>query len=490
MSTEPIIGMYVHQHWGYRRPYSARTWTLDDWRGYADGLHALGFNTVMIWPMMETLPDPLTPSDVAHLEKMRAVIDLFHDRAMSVFTTMGPNVIGNAEAANYAFEERPYFRCDRRLNPHDPDEMDTLYRIRRAIIGEYLRDADGFVMIDSDPGGYIGSVNQDFVDIMRRHMALFAETSPHAYLYYWMWLGWETYNHFWEDALAGKTRYNWSTIGPDCAATVRLLLEHPEDRWRLFCCMNDVHKPIISKLGVQARTLYNPYGLVEGEPVVPLTNYSPERIRDGLAQYERNLTPLGVFANAQTHVAQLPNTFIFSHYAQGGTEATLDVAGSAKELFPKCGTLLADAWMAMGGEDTARMRALAPQIARADAGGAAAGRFAGLLFGDPQRYLADLALMLPFRAAMLDFAAAYKAGADWRARLGEVAATWKAWQRQTGFADAYFGPVADLLHPILKELGDPAIDQVLCENDDFKTPELRHGVIVRLIAAIEHYLMA
>jgi len=33
-----FVGMYVHQHWPYNRPYAARTWTLEDWRGYADGL--------------------------------------------------------------------------------------------------------------------------------------------------------------------------------------------------------------------------------------------------------------------------------------------------------------------------------------------------------------------------------------------------------------------------------------------------------------------
>ena len=60
-----MVGMYVHQHWPYNRPYAARTWTLDDWRGYADGLCKLGYNAVMIWPMLETMPDPPTPSDQA-----------------------------------------------------------------------------------------------------------------------------------------------------------------------------------------------------------------------------------------------------------------------------------------------------------------------------------------------------------------------------------------------------------------------------------------
>ena len=57
---EKIIGMYVHQHWPYNHPYSARTWTVDDWDGYADGLKQLGFNTIKIWPVLETMPKPLT----------------------------------------------------------------------------------------------------------------------------------------------------------------------------------------------------------------------------------------------------------------------------------------------------------------------------------------------------------------------------------------------------------------------------------------------
>ena len=117
-ASPPLMGMYVHQHWGYRHPYSARTWTLEDWRGYARGLTALGYNAMMIWPMLEIIPDPLTESDRAHLEKMRAVIDLLHrEFAMTVFITMGPNVIGNEHAAQYAFPDARISAADRRLNP-------------------------------------------------------------------------------------------------------------------------------------------------------------------------------------------------------------------------------------------------------------------------------------------------------------------------------------------------------------------------------------
>ena len=83
--------MYVHQHWPYNHPYAARTWTLEDWRGYADGLKRLGYNAVLIWPLLETMPNPLTPSDHANLHKIACVIDMLHEQfGMRVYIALLP----------------------------------------------------------------------------------------------------------------------------------------------------------------------------------------------------------------------------------------------------------------------------------------------------------------------------------------------------------------------------------------------------------------
>jgi hypothetical protein len=73
-----LVGMYIHQHWPYNYPYAARTWQVEDYRGYCGGLKALGYNAVMIWPVLETMPSPLTSSDRACLKKIAAVIDMLH----------------------------------------------------------------------------------------------------------------------------------------------------------------------------------------------------------------------------------------------------------------------------------------------------------------------------------------------------------------------------------------------------------------------------
>ena len=65
-----LVGMYIHQHWPYNYPYAARTWRVADYRGYCGGLKQLGYNSVMIWPVLETMPSPLTRSDRANLKKI------------------------------------------------------------------------------------------------------------------------------------------------------------------------------------------------------------------------------------------------------------------------------------------------------------------------------------------------------------------------------------------------------------------------------------
>ena len=120
--------MYVHQHWSYNHPYAARTWTLEDWRGYLEALRRLEFNMVLIWPMLETMPDPLTPSDEANIKKIATVIDMAHrDFSMRAYLVLCPNVsANNAAARKFTFEQRPFFQTDGRVDPGDPVEFGRL----------------------------------------------------------------------------------------------------------------------------------------------------------------------------------------------------------------------------------------------------------------------------------------------------------------------------------------------------------------------------
>ena len=482
----PYLGMYVHMHWAYNHPYAARTWTLEDWRGYASGLRRLGYNMVLLWPVFDTMPDPLTASDRAHLGRIRGVIDLLHDEfGMAVMVTAGPNCIGNNAAAHYTFEERPFFKTELRLNPGDPRELARLISFRRELIEEYMAKVDGLAVIDSDPGGCIGSTNEEFVNLLWAHLDILEEVNPSATLYYWMWFGWERYNRYWQWVQGNEVPE--LTPKEDWAEVIEGLLKQPERRWAVMSC-NSNHHPLIERFGIGSRALYNPYGTVEMEPSVPLTNYSPGAVEQALALPERLGMQLGTMANCQTHVAQLPQTYLFSHFARDGTLKSLDLLGFAEELLPGCATLLTEAWETIGSEDPRSQRRAATAVEAAAAGCFRKGPCSGMLFGNPRRYLEDLSMQLRFRADMLDFARAVGEGREWQTTLSTLHASWSAWQARTGFADWFMGPVDDTLYAPLKALHRAEIDPILADMHDWRKLTCRHGIQLGLLDGIKEVL--
>ena len=73
-----MLGMYIHTHWGYSHPYAARSWSLEDWCGYLAALKELGYDLVMFWPLLDSMPLQPTPSDQGFLARTAKVIDMAH----------------------------------------------------------------------------------------------------------------------------------------------------------------------------------------------------------------------------------------------------------------------------------------------------------------------------------------------------------------------------------------------------------------------------
>jgi hypothetical protein len=480
--TKPFLGMYVHMHWGYNHPYAARTWSLADWTGYANGLKALGYNLIMIWPMTETMPYPPTPSDLAHLTKIQGVIEMLHGIGMQAIICVAPNTVANAQAAHYPFESRPFFKCDARLDPANSQEMDRMMEIRHGLLS-YLRNADGIAVIDSDPGGYIGSTNAEFTALLWRYVELVKELNPQAKLYYWQWVGWESYNRFWAASQKSSAPVQIEFSKNDCLEVVKALLAKPQEPWALFRGIH-LHQEVINETGTAARSVFFQYSVVEGEPTYPLTNYNPKHVEDALRNYRLETTGLGAMTNAQSHALQQPNTYAYAHFAQGKAAGNLDFAWLANQMIPGSGRLLARAWDAIGARDTTRMRRLAGDVTAAAKEDYPAGPLGGLLFGSAARYLDDLALQLNFRAALLDFRTAVETHSDVHAARLTLAQDWTLWKQRTGFVDGFCGPVYDEFSQAAKALHEPEMDKVLADFDNWQDPSIRHGIVNRLINAL------
>jgi len=454
------VGMYVHTHWSYNHPYAARTWTIQDWRGYLAGLKGLGYNFVQVWPMLDIMPIPLTQSDRLHLERLSKVIDVAHDEfGMKVIMGSLANMIGNEEAPQYKFEDRPYFTTERRLNPGDAAEVEKLFAQRRQTIAP-LSKADGFWVIDSDPGGYEGSPSEEFVMLLGRYREVLDELRPGIELIYWVWFGWshqEGQAESWRRALSGLKRMN------------------PEP-WAIHVCLPE-QTPIVEELDLTNRGYVFRYNSIENEPSLPWTRYDPEGLYELVTHIK---APKGWLGNAQTHPVQLPHIYCFSHFAQGGTPETIDLEGFAERLLPGLGPVIASGWRAMDEESSAEeIEAALAGLSDATAG--EPGELKGLLFGSGERFLEDLRAQLSVRRYERIIQSA-RSPHELRAGLLGIREPLALWCRRHGFKD--FGRLALFTH-IRESAQKIGALKVVKEFDDAEKAGHCHDFMDRLFSLLK-----
>lgn len=483
---QKILGMYVHQHWAYNHPYAARTWTLQDWEGYLDGISKLGYNMVLIWPMLETMPDPLTPSDEANLRKIARVIDLAHEKfKMRAAIVWCPNVAPRSEEARkYTFEERPFFHTDERIDPADPVAFGKLMAWRKKITAPLAR-TDAVFIIDSDPGGYPGSTNLDFVYLLGAHRRMLDELRPGIEVVYWSHFGWESYSRFYS---TGELKRGEPAEPREAVA---MFAEQPRSEpWSV--ANSGFPDDFLDPLNLGDRVLSFPYGAIEGEPSFPFTQFNGPRLFAGAAREGAR----GVLGNSQTHCIQLPNTFAFARKARGLPTERADYVKFANELIPGYGADIVEGWEALQGQDGPRIRAA---IARVNGipDRPPTGELKGLLFGDPGRFVGDLVAQLEMAAALYDFRMTLSVQPRderrVRATLGRFVTTVEKWQGRHGYTNHWhWGPMFDAL----KELNDPDVNRTLATrtwtSEEGATPfeRVKNGLArmesftARLIAAM------
>jgi len=464
-----IIGMYVHQHWPYNHPYAARTWTVGDYQSYADGLTKLGYNTMMIWPLLGTTPSPLTPSDRANLEKLAKVIDMLHrDFKMRVWIALSPNVAANdKEAAKYPFTKRHFFYCDTLVNPADPAAMRKMIAWRAELLRP-LAQIDGVAIIDSDPGGYPGSTNNQFVNLLAEHRKMLDRLRPGIEMYYWMHAGWEAYARFHQTG-----EFHWGTVEEARDVLTRLHKLNPEPWGITVNTLYDVFPPpdrrqldVARKLGLASRAIGFSYGAIEGEPTFPMTNFGGDRAREAGG----TKAPRGVMGNSQTHCVQLPNTFAFARGATGKPVTEADYVAFADDLIVGKGQAIVQAWKALAGEDPAAKRDMAEKLEVLSKRDLPTGHLKGLLLGDPRRFLTDLVMQLRLKAAFDDLVAVTESGREVRPALRSFATAAEVWQKQHGYECAWSWPK---LAETLRKVKSPVIDAVLDKKGQGKTPSDR-----------------
>ncbi|MEI7634983.1 MAG: hypothetical protein WCK47_11965 [bacterium] len=442
--SDKMIGMYVHQHWPYNYPYAARTWQVDDWRGYAGCLRKIGYNAMLIWPLLEMMPDPLPPSDKRYLENMSRVIAMLkHELDMKVFIALCPNVWAVSEvAARSSICDRNFFYSDIRINPGDRNALDTMIRWREKLL-EPLKLVDGVTIIDSDPGGYAGSTNQEYVNLLLEHRRMLDRIRPGIELVYWMHAGWQAYSRFYE---TGSFEFG---LEDEFIDTLQRLSQADPKPWAIANGF-----AFAEKLGLGDRVYGYNYGAIEGEPSFPMTNFGGDLAYNAGAM----AMPRGVLGNAQTHCAQLPNTFAFVRGALGKPVSNDDYLEFAEGLAPGHGAKIVRGWQTLTGTDAKPARAAREELNNIPCGALKEGDLGGLLFGSPARFVNDLCMMLDMCGSCIDLCNALNNGAGHRAALREFVTAADMWQAKHGYRNRWNWP--DLFEA-LKKLNSPGVNHAI-----------------------------
>lgn len=487
-----MLGMYIHTHWGYNRPYAARSWRIEEWEHYLSGLHQLGYDFIMVWPLFDSMsPDP-NQSDREFLATLSSAIDVAHDRfGMRVAICTAGNTIGTEVSNSYDFKDRPYFRCEQRINPKDPKELATFFEGRRKQL-EFLPNVDALAVIDSDPGGYVGSTYDEYVALMKGQIEALRTVNPDAELIYWMLCGWEAYNEFWaaQDTDDENPPQMWDNWQPkEFAEILALTKESIPEPWSVYAWLPE-HVEAIAQLGLQSKAVFYPYGTIEGEPSFPLINCDRKTLAENLSADNLKKGPRGVLANAQTHCLQLPHTYMFAHFARGGPTEDINLAAFAEELIVGCGRHIARGWASIENPDATEQRAAAAELRTLVDRPHTVGPCAGLLLGSPDRFLEDLVLNLELRASLLDLKEATDNDRDIVATLTLVLGCLVPYQKRIGFVDAYYGTLYSEFNEMVARLGCPEIDRVLKDFSDWRDPTVRHGIVPRLLSAVGNYCEA
>jgi hypothetical protein len=216
-------------------------------------------------------------------------------------------------------------------------------------------------------------------------------------------------------------------------------------------------------LGLESKLMSFNYGAIEGEPSFPLTNFGGPTAYDS----GKTIGPRGAMGNAQTHCVQLPNTFAFVRGAKGLSLTDQDYIRFADDLLPNRGASIVAAWQALSGSDARRMRQTADGLTPLLKEKLATGPLKGLLFGDPNRFVSDLCLMLRARAAFVEFLDAVNNNRPVAKPFAEFIAAADRWQATHGYENGWSWPG---MYEAFAKLGLSALTAIFAECDIFHPP--------------------
>jgi hypothetical protein len=400
--------------WPFSYPYAFRAWQEKDWKQFIDIIWYQGANLFFLWPFMEIMPVPLSAEDEAYLQEVRRVVDYAQkQRGMEVWIMHSANRIGTSDCGDRDPRSRAYWvnQCQKDMNPADPQQFE---KIMKSFEGLYrtVDNADGFGMIDSDPGGWPQSPISDQVRIFKGARALLDQYNlkkTQAKLIDWMWLGWGRHKFF-SSSNTVVGQYDWTDKNPDAGdvafmeETIRAFRKDLPEPWWLIVGFSPYLRSSQEEHQLQ-KAVFMPYGAIEDEPSFPSTNVPFDSVRKTLDVLSNYPGTRGLMGNNQTSLLQLPRTYYFlstawdyTYRSRNQRDVLLELSG---HLYPEQKELIADCILALEETDPRKIHFVLDRLEGLVNQGTLGrpGVIGRRLFPDYLQVAKDLVFQLKIRAA-------------------------------------------------------------------------------------------
>jgi len=306
-------GFYLHAAWKYNYPFSVRTWGRADYDQMFHLLKRLGFDTVMLWPVVESVPMPLSDADARGVRGFRPTITDAQRAGLECWVVYCPAVTCRPEIAARPWRERSLYAFMETARLDTPAQAEP-WLAHRARLLRILNNADGYVTIDGDPGGYAGAKPADFLRVFledRRTIDRWGTHPSRQKLIPWIWCGWGT-KGVWQEPIEPFVQAELELLQKELPEPAEFLIG--QCRGTQACYWKNVQ--VADQLNLAPRSTMLCYESVEFEPAPPASKLQFEEIRVTLREgHDFADQCRGLFCNSQTPLLVLPNIYFFARAA-------------------------------------------------------------------------------------------------------------------------------------------------------------------------------
>lgn len=139
MAAFKSVGFYLHAGWVYRHPFAVRSWRPEDYAGMFQVLKAFGYDRVMMWPLVEAMPMPLSDADKGGLVAFRGTIEAGRKAGLDVWIAQCPNLTTQPSVAAKPWSERAFPDGAKTVRLDDPaGPFAVRHHTRQPRAGEFL----------------------------------------------------------------------------------------------------------------------------------------------------------------------------------------------------------------------------------------------------------------------------------------------------------------------------------------------------------------